>query len=77
MSDPADDDAFDLVEEKYFWTNEPDEQRRCFIIEHMANADIDGPTLVRNMDAVFQWLKAGRVPPESGKPTHQKFKAVT
>jgi hypothetical protein len=69
--------VFDLVDEKTFWSNDPDELLRCFIIEHMANANIDSPTLVRNLDAVFQWLKARRVPPESGKPSHQKLKAVT
>jgi hypothetical protein len=73
----AEKDMYDAIEDKYFWTDDADEHRRCFIIEHMANADIDGPTLVRNMDAVFQWLKAGRVPPDSGKPPHQKLKAVT
>lgn len=46
---------------QYFWTNDPDEQRRAFIIETMSDADIDGPVLVSNMEAVFQWLKNGTV----------------
>jgi hypothetical protein len=76
MSDATEDDACDLVEDKYFSTNDAGERHRgYFIIEHIANADIDRPTLVRDMDAVFQWLKAARVPAECGKP--QKLQAVT
>ena len=46
--------------EAYFWA-EGDEIRRAFIIDVMADADIDGKVLVDNMDAVFHWLKSGKV----------------
>jgi hypothetical protein len=39
---------------------------RMFIIEHMADADIDGGILVRNMDLVCRWLWLGEVPEAPG-----------
>lgn len=36
-----------------------DEQRRAFVIYHMADSDIDGRVLVSNMDQVYRWLKSG------------------
>jgi hypothetical protein len=39
---------------------------RMFIIEHMADADIDGGILVRNMDLVCRWLWSGEVPDAPG-----------
>ncbi len=35
---------------------------RMFIIEHMADAEIDGRILVFNMEMVFQWAKNEVVP---------------
>ncbi len=40
----------------YFWCEDKDEIRRAFIIDVMADADIDGRVLVSNMQAVFEWL---------------------
>jgi hypothetical protein len=47
------------------WSDDPDEHRRAFIIDIMANAEIEGQILVANMDAVFKWLKDGTVPTKS------------
>jgi hypothetical protein len=41
----------------YFWTDDQDEIRRAFILDVMADADIDGKVLVSNMQQVFDWLK--------------------
>ena len=41
----------------YFWTDDPDEIRRAFIIDVMSDADIDGKVLVQNMQQVFEWLR--------------------
>lgn len=43
------------------WSEDADEHRRAFIIDRMADAEIDGQVLVWNMDAVFKWLKDGTV----------------
>lgn len=51
-------------QELYPWAKDDDEKRRAFIFEFYANADIDGPTLVRNMDLVAKWLKSGEIPTE-------------
>ncbi len=40
----------------YFWCEDKDEIRRAFIIDVMADADIDGKVLVSNMQVVFEWL---------------------
>ena len=53
--------------EAYFWA-EGDEIRRAFIIDVMADADIDGKVLVENMDAIFHWLKSGELPKKVKKP---------
>lgn len=39
-----------------------DEQRRAFVLEHLANAEIDGHILALNCDILCQWLKTGCVP---------------
>src|SRR5437870_5163168 len=52
---------------EFRWTSDPDEHRRAFIFSHMGNADIEAHTLVRSMQAVFEWLKSGTVPRQSVK----------
>lgn len=49
------------------WSKDPDEHRRAFIIREMATADIDGPIMVANMDAVYRWLRDGVLPPTKKK----------
>ena len=48
--------------EAYPWTDDPNEKRRAFIIELMANPDYDGGILVGNMELIYQWLTTGAVP---------------
>ena len=50
------------------WTSDVDEKRRAFVVNQMANADIDGEQLVKNMHAVCEWLKAGALPQAETKP---------
>ena len=42
------------------WTNDVDEKRRAFVVNQMANSDVDGKVLVQNMHAVCEWLKTGK-----------------
>ena len=49
------------------WSTDPDEHRRVFIFDKMADADIAGNTLVENMETVCQWLKNGTVPTKKPK----------
>lgn len=48
------------------WSDDKDEHRRVFIFDKMADPDINGVTLVENMEAVCQWLKNGMVPRKRG-----------
>jgi hypothetical protein len=56
----ADEKKEDLV---YPHTAPLDEQRRAFVLETMADAELDGRLLVQNMDLVYKWLADGSVPP--------------
>lgn len=47
------------------WTDDVDEKRRAFVVNQMANADVDGKVLVENMHAVCDWLKSGALPAEA------------
>jgi hypothetical protein len=44
------------------WTSDVDEKRRAFVVNQMANCDVDGKVLVENMHAVCEWLKSGELP---------------
>jgi hypothetical protein len=48
------------------WTSDVDEKRRAFVVSQMADPDMDGATLVKNMNAVCEWLKTGAVNPSVG-----------
>ena len=55
------------------WTADVDEKRRAFVVNQMANCDVDGKVLVENMHAVCEWLKSGQVPTQtSDKPFDTK-----
>ena len=55
------------------WTSDVDEKRRAFVVSQMAQADIEGPVLVKNMHAVAEWLKSGQIPEQtSDKPFDTK-----
>ena len=49
------------------WSDNKDEWRRVFVFEKLADSDIAGDTLVKNMEAVCQWLKDGAVPKQERK----------
>ena len=51
----------EVVEPEYPMGQDIDEQRRAFVIFHMADPDIDGRVLVSNMDQVYRWLKSGEM----------------
>ena len=51
----------EVVEPEYPAGQDIDEQRRAFVMSHMADPDIDGRVLVSNMDQVYRWLKSGEV----------------
>ena len=36
------------------WTNDVDEKRRAFVVNQMANSDVEGKILVQNMHAVCE-----------------------
>ncbi len=46
------------------WTSDVDEKRRAFVVSQMADPDMNGATLVKNMHAVCEWIKTGK-PPET------------
>ena len=49
------------------WTSDVDEKRRAFVVSQMANCDVEGPQMVKNMHAVCDWLKSGALPVEELK----------
>lgn len=49
------------------WTSDVDEKRRAFVVNQMANCDVDGKVMVTNMHAVCEWLKSGALPTEELK----------
>ena len=44
------------------WTSDVDEKRRAFVVNQMANCDVEGKILVQNMHEVCEWLKSGKMP---------------
>ena len=42
------------------WTSDVDEKRRAFVVSQMADPDMDGATLVKNMHAVCEWIRTGK-----------------
>ena len=73
--DPPEELDIEVVPEKdereFYWTNDPDEIRRFYILVHMADADINANILVENMDRVYKWCKSGELP-EKPKPRLSK-----
>ena len=49
------------AEKPYPWTANIEQAWRAFIIDAMANADIDGKVLVENMQTVLEWAIGGKV----------------
>jgi hypothetical protein len=58
------------------WTDDVDEKRRAFVVNQMANSDVDGKVLVQNMHAVCEWLKSGALPVPNAIETFAKPKVV-
>jgi hypothetical protein len=60
------------VPEATCWAADEDQLCKAFVFERFASnselANYDGGPLVRSMDAVFQWLRHGTVPPPATKP---------
>ena len=70
--DPPDEPEIEVIlddekDREFYWTNDPDEIRRFYVMLHMADADIDSAVLVENMDRVYKWCKSGELP-EKSKP---------
>lgn len=51
------------------WTDDRDEHRRAFIVEKMADPNIQGDVLVKNMHAVCEWLRTGELPKDKTRIT--------
>jgi len=65
----TDEPALEIVADDEFPFLDSNEQKtRAFILSYFANADIDGRILVVNMEAAYQWLMTGKIPPAT-KPT--------
>jgi hypothetical protein len=47
-----------------------DEQRRAFVLSHLASPEIDGKILAENCDRLARWLECGDLSPKT------KLKAV-
>ncbi len=74
--DDGPDDEFDVDfipdgPPRFYWAKDPDEIRRAFIFDKMAEPNIDGRILVENLEFVFRWLKSGEVP-KTPKKSHLK-----
>jgi hypothetical protein len=50
------------------WSDDPDEHRRVFVFDKMADSQIDGRILVENMNHVSLWLKDGVLPASKARP---------
>lgn len=69
----AEADGYPPAESLYEFVETNDQRLRCFIVETMASADIDGRVLVENMDHAFKWIKEGVVPTQ---PVTSKTKRI-
>lgn len=58
------------------WTDDTEEKRRAFVVNQMADADVAGDLLVKNMHAVCEWLKSGALPAPTATETFGKPKVV-
>lgn len=75
--DDADEFDIDFIPDaplEYYWTRDPNEIRRAFILDKLADPSIDGRILIENMQAVFSWLTTGDVP---SKPKKSHLKPVS
>lgn len=70
---PEDDEEGFAQCDLYEFVTEADQKLRCFIVEKMASADIDGRFLVENMEFAFNWILSGTVPTQ---PTTVKTKRI-
>lgn len=69
MTEPEVEPEFEIdLDREYPWAADGDELRRTFVFEIMGTPEIDGDILVKNMDAVAQWLKTGVVPGAKSPP---------
>jgi hypothetical protein len=54
------------------WAADEDQLCKAFVLQRFAStselANYEGGLLVRSMDAVFQWLRHGVVPPAATRP---------
>ena len=68
----------DAPENQYYWTQEAEEQRRCFVFEHLADPEIDVYVLLENMQKCIDWITTGQVPLDPKKAGAHKrgLKAV-
>lgn len=60
------------VPEFVCWAKTQEELCKAFVFQWFASnselASFDGGPLVRSMDAVYQWMRHGTVPPAATKP---------
>jgi hypothetical protein len=53
---------------EFYWTDDPDEIRRFYILCHMSDADVEAKILVENMSVIFNWCVKGELPKKAEKP---------
>lgn len=75
----AEEPTLELVAEEeapYPWTDDLDEMRRCFVLEHIGSSEIEGRVLIENMHMVFEWLKTGQRPAPTSPPRGRMLKSI-
>ena len=64
--EPGDDELdIDFIPDQpaqFYWTKDPDEIRRFYIFDKLADPSIAGHILVENMELIFKWCTKGVVP---------------
>ena len=65
-----DEEEIEIEELPSYPDNAPsiDEQRRAFVLAHLASPDIDAKILIEGMEIALRWLRDGTVPTRDDKP---------
>lgn len=56
---------------QFYWAASPDEIRRSFIFDRVADISVHPHVMIENMEIMFRWLKGGEVP-KPPKKSHLK-----
>lgn len=75
----ADEIASRAPDKVYPYATDPDMELRCFVFEHISDADIsshDGVIKIANLEAVYQWIKGGITDPPKQEKKPKLVKPV-